>query len=549
MNRIREKRNAKYKCHNCAISRPLHSSIALLKSIVNNNPCNSHVARRGTKLYLWISNPPAMKFRQFKIFVVSLFIFHGLHAQNVLIPDTNFVIWLNANGFASCMNGSRLDTLCPLVLHDTSVNVSYTAITNLNGIQYFKSLRTLITTNSPIYSIPILPDSVTTIICEQNQLVDLPALPTYLRYLDCNSNFLTYLPYLPASLTYLDCSENQITSLPFLPNNLVTFYCFGNRLAALNNLPDSLRSLNCQGNSIRTIPRLPAYLDSLICSYNLIAAIDSLPDSLTYMDCSYNALTALGGGQSLSYLACDSNYLTSLPALYSSLQYLDCHYNQLTQVPALPPLLNYLDCSFNAIDSLPALDSLLQYLTASHNLLQTLPSLPQGLSNVSCGYNLLTSLPALPDSMYSFDCDSNAALYCLPEINTIVTFNFLNTGITCVPDTGNVTVSYPDIDTMPICDTVYAGGICGVINAIENISAPHISLYPNPAGTEVWMDLSVDLIGATLNLLDMTGRTAFGALITSPHFSIPLAGLGPGVYLVEITGTDGNIAWAKLERQ
>lgn len=37
-------------------------------------------------------------------------------AQFVTIPDTNFVNWLNANGFSSCMSGNDIDTTCSLIL-------------------------------------------------------------------------------------------------------------------------------------------------------------------------------------------------------------------------------------------------------------------------------------------------------------------------------------------------------------------------------------------------------------------------------------------------
>ena len=35
-----------------------------------------------------------------------------LNAQLVVLPDTNFVNWLDTSGFSSCLNGNQLDTTC-----------------------------------------------------------------------------------------------------------------------------------------------------------------------------------------------------------------------------------------------------------------------------------------------------------------------------------------------------------------------------------------------------------------------------------------------------
>src|ERR1700748_1866025 len=102
----------------------------------------------------------------------------NIKAQTVTIPDANFASYLR-NLIPAAMNGNQLDTTSTLVTTTTySINVSGAPIgymSNLTGIQYFKSLT----------------------------------------YLNCNSNQLITLPTLPNTLTYLDCGYNvDLTSLP-----------------------------------------------------------------------------------------------------------------------------------------------------------------------------------------------------------------------------------------------------------------------------------------------------------------------------------------------
>ncbi|MBL0050410.1 MAG: hypothetical protein IPP29_02230 [Bacteroidetes bacterium] len=118
----------------------------------------------------------------------------NLKAQYVTIPDPNFVAWLNANGYSSCMNGNMMDTTCGAVLNATSVDCSTIGISDLSGIQYFDNLDTLLCWNNLLSNLPPLPNSLTVLHCYVNQIDSLPSLPISLIDLTCSSNLLTSLP-------------------------------------------------------------------------------------------------------------------------------------------------------------------------------------------------------------------------------------------------------------------------------------------------------------------------------------------------------------------
>ena len=79
--------------------------------------------------------------------------------------------------------------------------------------------------------------------------------------------------------------------------------------------------------------------------------------------------------------------------LPNSLKYLLCSYNQLTSLPYLPNSLKILWCENNQLISLPNLPNSLEKLYCYNNRLTSLPDLPNSLKNLSCFNNKLTSLP------------------------------------------------------------------------------------------------------------------------------------------------------------
>jgi uncharacterized repeat protein (TIGR01451 family) len=449
-----------------------------------------------------------------KILIVFFFSmqFSFLNAQWVTIPDSNFVTYLQ-NNFPSCMNGNLMDTTCTTLVNATSVNCSNKNIIDLEGIQYFDNLDTLICAYNNLYNLPDLPVALTSLTCgnnnltalpslpnslinlycgnnqiaflpslpnslilvdcQANQLTSLPSLPSLLNVLGCNNNQITILPPLPASLLTLNCPGNQLTNLPALPGSLYDLWCSSNPLTTLPTLPGSLLYLICSGIPYINLPSLPSNLTQLICSYDSLTILPTLPGSLTELDCSHNQLSTLPTlPDYLKEIHCNNNLLTILTTLPDSLEFFDCSGNQLSNLPFVPDSVWFLSCAANQISSfvnlpygllqlqcggnqlsnLPAFPPSIYYLSCELNQLVTLPPLPNSIHRIICYSSPLTSLPDLPDSLYQLDIHDNPNLECLPELKRIVNFQFSNTGIQCLPNYGNVTSSTPPLSSLPLCD-------------------------------------------------------------------------------------------------
>jgi uncharacterized repeat protein (TIGR01451 family) len=277
-----------------------------------------------------------MKHHYKKILIAFFFSmqFSFLNAQWVTIPDSNFVNWLNANGYASCMNGNLMDTTCNAVVSATQIDCSNSSIISLEGIQYFYNLYNLVCSNNQLIFVPNL--STPFLIdfdCSYNQLSSLPIfiLPpnNFALSIICNNNFLSYLPFMPNTLTELICNNNLLTSLPPLPNGLNSLDCSSNSLNSLPLLSDSLHVLYCENNQLTSLPFLPSLLTYLNCSNNLLLNLPVLPNSLNWLGCSFNQLT-------------------SLPALPNTFGFnLFCIQNQLTSLPELPDVMSFLAVNSN----------------------------------------------------------------------------------------------------------------------------------------------------------------------------------------------------------
>jgi hypothetical protein len=418
---------------------------------------------------------------KFTILCILLTISITGKAQNyVTIPDANFVTWLQAH-IPSAMSGNQMDTSSTAVTTFARMIVENKGITNLDGVQYFDSLKTLdcgndfsgITPNV-LGSLPALPATLDTLICTRNVLTTLPVLPGTLIFLRCYQNQLTNLPVLPNSLIHLECYYNQIISLPVLPNMLVLLDCSSNQLTNLPPLTNALKELNCALNHLTTIPVLP------------------------------NTLTVL-----------------------------QCPYNQLTSLPVIPSNLIYLDFSFNSIATVPALPNTLLTLMSCNNPLTSLPpTLPTSLHTLDCSNNQLTNLPPLSSSLVSFNCKNNN-ISCFPVFPTFTNmtsssdFNISNNPITCLPN--YISVMNAGILAYPLCvngDTTYnphgcasAKGIVGYAYADNN--------------TNCTMDtLEHGLYNINLNLYNNANvllSQAFSATNGVYNFSAP-----SGIYKVEI---------------
>ncbi|UAY53413.1 DUF7619 domain-containing protein [Ferruginibacter albus] len=303
-------------------------------------------------------------------------------AQYAYIPDSSFRVYLKMS-FPSCFNGDLIDTTCTDIVNAKGLlNISNQRISDITGIQYFKSIQSL----------------------------------------DCSKNYIDTLPPLPQSITFLDCSKNDgLRFLSSLPKSLTNLNCFEDRLEGLPTLPNTLTNLDCSDNPLKSLPPLPNTLGTLICNNTkriLFPSLDSLPTL----------------PNRLNFLSCNNNILKALPALPASLKELYCGSNKLTNLPALPASLNVLSCANNALTNLPALPNSIYFLVCSENKLTALPSLPSSLTNLYCDQNLITGLPVLPTSLTLLDCGFNN-IYCLPKLPDSLRQLIIDFGkIHCIPN-------------------------------------------------------------------------------------------------------------------
>ncbi len=279
------------------------------------------------------------------LLLCSLFTTTCSHAQYILLPDSNFGRYLNNNlAYSSCILDSSvgyfLDTAC--VSHLSVLDINDTAVHDLTGIQYFKSLRELFCNNTHVITLPPLPDTLNILNCSGNRITSLPRLPDSLYSFSCNSNQLSSLPPLPDSLKYLNCSRNQLSSLPPLPPKLTFFTCDNNLLDSLPTLPSGLTTFSCRHNHLTSLPTLPQSIIGIFYfDYNRLTSLPYLPQKIYALNCSNNLLTtlpAIPDSSSISTIdiQCDSNQLTSLPPFPATLRYLTLRGNStLTCLPEI----------------------------------------------------------------------------------------------------------------------------------------------------------------------------------------------------------------------
>jgi Leucine-rich repeat (LRR) protein len=475
------------------------------------------------------------------------------NAQNtVVIPDANFAAWLNANIPAAMSGGYLMDTTHVDVTSRISINISSQYISNIDGIQYFNSLRILDCHNNQITNFPELPDSLTFLDCNYNQLVSLPLLPSSVNHLECANNQLISILSLPDSLFYLNCNNNQLGSLPILPSYLSYIDCNYNLINNLPFLPNSITHLECNANQITNLPSLPSNLKYLTCMYNQLSGLPSLPGSLIFLDCSSNQITSLpilpsslitltcfnnplgnlpSLPSALENLNCATNQLTILPVLPNSLVYLHCGLNQLNTLPALPDSLTILVCSFNQLDSLPSLPSSLYFLECNSNQLSSIPILPAALLSLHCNSNQLNSLPPLPGSLSTLYCQDNN-ISCFPifpfSIIDSLSFNIYSNPFGCLPN--YIPAMKLDILSYPLCQPGNSNG-CGNTGGITGFS--YMDLNSNcikESSDRNLKNISLKYYNNLGNLLQQT----FTALNGIYHFPDTTA----GIYTIEIDSTN-----------
>jgi uncharacterized repeat protein (TIGR01451 family) len=427
-------------------------------------------------------------------------------AQTITITDTAFVTFLTSNA-PSCMSGNILNINCASSFVPPSYTFTINApVVDLNGIQYFDSLKKLYLThthidtilqfpsglklldfsfndslryidNLPFYlqelflirnailsNFPIFPSSLQELTMSSDTLEGLLNLPVGLKRLiligassspNVNPNLITINSF-PSSMTDIKIWNATIPPLPSLPPYLGTLNVRNCGLTTLPSLPSTLYTLDCAINQISTIPILPNGLENLYIFRNPITTLPTLPPNLIRLmtndiiDTSY--LNQLSGLNYLVEFICGDANLTNIPSLPPNLQHWYCYNNLLTSLPNLPASLKTLNCENNLIDSLPSMPPNLISLVCSNNLLDSLPSLPNTLANlyISQNYNLSYLPSILPSSLariYANQCNFDT-LPSLPSSIYELQFNN-NFQLGCLPYLPN-NLQYLYIDSTQI---------------------------------------------------------------------------------------------------
>jgi uncharacterized repeat protein (TIGR01451 family) len=268
----------------------------------------------------------------------------------------------------------------------TKLDVSYSTIVDLTGVEKFINLNKFESTNNLNLSIVNVAQLVQldTLKLINGKLTGL-SLPSHpdLKYLDLqgnkvsslvigNSPNLGYLSFYGnkivtfdfaafINLHYLNCGYNGMTSLNVSAQaNLEHLNCTFNRLYSLNlqNL-QNLTYLDCSTNEFSGLDLSPvSNLSVLKCEGNDLVSLDLSPvPNLIELNCEYNKLTALDASQmtSLEQLICNENNLSSLDVTgCANLKYLNCMVNYTIGTLDLHDLenLEMLECGWNALTSL-----------------------------------------------------------------------------------------------------------------------------------------------------------------------------------------------------
>ncbi|MBC7641695.1 MAG: T9SS type A sorting domain-containing protein [Flavobacterium sp.] len=309
-------------------------------------------------------------------FTLVAFIFLAVtNAQIINIPDANFKAKLLAaspnNQIAKNLAGNYFkidinndgEIQQSEALQTKVLNVPFSQILNLNGIEYFNKLTIF---NCSTNQITILNVSSLTLLvsfdCSDNLLTSLNVNNlTSLMNLNCGINLLTNLNISAlTSLKTLKCDQNQLTSLN--TNGLINLEileCNDNQLTNLN-LSDSiaLQTFDGQNNQLTSLNvNGLVNLQKLACPFNQLTSLNLTGlSALQNVGCQNNQLNNLflNGLTSLEYLVCNNNQLSSLNLNSSSLlQEIHCSYNLLLTLDiSNNKLLTWLLCGNNQLESL-----------------------------------------------------------------------------------------------------------------------------------------------------------------------------------------------------
>ncbi len=226
-------------------------------------------------------------------------------------PDENFRKYIKENFDED--NDDIVDDIGNI----RSINVRYSQIYSLKGIEHFCALENLYCSGNKLTSLDVNKNTALKVLrCDGNKLTSLDVSKnTELWELYCNGNKLTGLDVSKnTALKGLYCHENKLTGLDVSKNTaLEGLLCSDNELTSLNVSKNTeLWELYCFGNKLTSLDvSKNTELMELYCSDNELTSLDvSKNTKLMGLYCSDNKLTSLDVSKNtewLQWLDIDSN--------------------------------------------------------------------------------------------------------------------------------------------------------------------------------------------------------------------------------------------------
>lgn len=445
------------------------------------------------------------------------------YSQNTSIPDSNFEKSLidlgydtgNPDGFVPTANISTI----------TYLDVSGKNINDLQGIQNFTALSTLICSNNNLTDIKITNNvALSGLDCSNNNLASLNISENIaLVELFCQNNNLETLDASnnPA-LSIFSCQSNQLTSLNVKngnPANIASFDARNNlnltcievddiqfSAAIWTNIdPQTEFKENCVEMAYIPDDNFEKALIDL--GYDSGNPDDFVPianiENIIALDVSNKSIISLSGVEyfsALTTLICSNNNLTNLDvSKNTSLAQLICTNNSISGLNLNSnTTLDLLYCHFNNLTSLDlSNNSALTDLHAYNNQLTSL--------NVKNGNNT---------NMLGFNAINNPNLTCIDVDNKAYS-----------------TANWTSIDPQAGFSET-----CGTLN-VDNFLKSNILVYPNPTDNIITIKLNNQIEINTVKIFDIQGRQINNAKANI----VDLSNFQSGLYFIKMNTNLGRL--------
>lgn len=473
--------------------------------------------------------------------IILVFCTLVVQAQNVHIPDTNFISYLLSHSGINT-NGDNEISATEAATFTGTINVGNSNISDLSGIEAFTSLTVLNCEQNNLTNLDISNNTaLLELNCEQNQLTSLNLNNnTGLVELNCGVNQLSLLDVSNnAQLKYLHCHYNQITHLN-LNNNPVLFAlsCYNNPIVDIDVSNCSiLKELYCVKNHLTSldVSNNPE-LRTLDCSDNQLTILDvSNNTELIFLNCYKNQLSSLdiGYNTELQNLQCFDNKLISLNVATGHhlgyLSFLWAHDNpDLTCIHVdnvawsmanwVPPFFKKDATAVWSAGCAPAAPINLNATAGTSSLTATLTWTDHSSDETgfkverSTDGNIFTEIAIVPENTTSYTDNTVAA----QTFYYYRIYGFNATGSSVFSNVATVTT-----------------GTTG----IHDLNKIGLSIYPNPVAHILNVALKEN---TQIKILDMTGRTVLSTNINttgaSDYHPIDVSGLVKGIYMIYFSG-------------